>query len=137
MSAPSVGLVRAVVYGAIGLTLFHFTDNAVNIDDYPKAGWQPDWFAALVVAGWFIWTAVGIYAVRLYEQGRFRGANTALIIYGYLVASSIGHFLYGSPSELETHSAISVFVDIAAGLVVIGVGVWSVLARRSAAAPTG
>jgi hypothetical protein len=122
------------VFGAVALTLFHFTDNAVNVEDYPEAGWQPGWFAAVVVVAWFVWTAVGVYAVRLYEQGRFRAAHAALVIYGYLVASSLAHFFYGSPSELPTHSAISVFVDVAAGLAVIAVAVWSMLARRARAA---
>ena len=106
-------------------------DNAINVDDYPKAGWQPDWFPAVVVVGWFLYTAVGIAGYRLYEQGRYQQANVGLIIYGFLVSSSLGHFLYGSPSELSTHGVISVFVDVAAGATVIAVAVWSILARRA------
>ena len=134
-SPPSVATVRWVVYGTIAVTLYHFTDNAVNIDDYPKAGWQPDWFQWVVVAGWVLYTAVGVYGVRLYREGRFGAAHAALIVYGYLVLSSLGHFFYGSPSELSTHGVISVFVDAFAGSVVIGVAIWSMLARRRAVAP--
>jgi ammonia channel protein AmtB len=131
---PSASTVRWVVLGTIAVSLFHFTDNAVNVDTYPKAGWQPDWFDVVVAVAWFVYTAVGIVGYRLYERGRFGAAHACLLIYGYLVFSSLGHFLYGSPSELTTRGLVSVFVDVAAGSLVIAVAVWSLLARR--AAPT-
>ena len=120
--------------GTIALMLFHFTDNAVNVDTYPKAGWQPDWFEWVVAGAWFAWTAVGVAAVWLYARQRFREAHVGLLIYGFLVISSLGHFLYGSPSELTTRAVISVFVDATAGAVVIAVALWSILARRKSGA---
>ena len=132
-NAPSASLVRGVVLATIAVTLFHFTDNAINVDDYPKAGWQPQWFDVVVVVSWFLYTAVGVAGWRLYEQGRFGGAHVGLLLYGLLVISSLGHFIYGSPDELTTHGLISVFVDVAAGSAVIAVAVWSILARRSPA----
>jgi hypothetical protein len=130
---PSPSLVRWAVFGTIALTLFHFTDNAVNIDTYPEAGWQPDWFEFVVVAAWFAYTAVGVAGYRLYREGRFGAAHVCLLFYGYLVLSSIGHFLYGSPDELTTRGLISVFVDVAAGSVVIAIAGWSILAGRTRA----
>lgn len=130
---PSAATVRWVVLATIAVSLFHFTDNAVNVDTYPKAGWQPDWFDAVVVAGWFIYTAVGVAGWRLYERGRFGAAHVWLILYGYLIASSLGHFLYGSPDEFTTRGLISVFVDVAAGLTVIAITLRSILARRAVA----
>jgi hypothetical protein len=132
---PSVSTVRWVVFGTIAVSLFHFTDNAVNVDTYPKAGWQPDWFEYLVVVGWLLYTAVGLAGYRLYERGRFRAAHVCLLIYGYLIASSLGHFLYGSPDELTTRGLISVFVDVAAGLAVMAVALRSILSRRAHAPP--
>jgi hypothetical protein len=128
---PAATTVRWVVLGTIAVSLFHFTDNAINVDTYPKASWQPDWFPAVVVIGWILYTAVGVAGWRLYEGGRFRAANACLLIYGYLIAGSLGHFLYGSPDELTTRGLISVFVDVAAGLTVMAVGLWSILARRA------
>ena len=130
---PSVSTVRLVVFATIGVSLFHFTDNAVNVETYPKAGWQPDWFEYLVVVGWLLYTAVGVVGYRLYQRGRFGAAHACLLIYGYLIASSLGHFLYGSPDELTTRGLISVFVDVAAGLTVMAVAVWSILERRAGA----
>lgn len=128
---PSVSLVRFVVFGTILVSLFHFTDNAVNIDTYPKAGWQPSWFNVVVVVGWFLYTAVGIAGYRLYRAGRFRQAHVGLALYGLLILSSLGHFIYGSPSELTTRGVISVFVDVTAGSIVVLVALWSMLARRA------
>jgi len=121
---------RWVVFATIAVTLFHFTDNAVNVDTYPKAGWQPDWFGAVVVAAWLLYTAVGVAGYLAYRRGDLRLAHGLLLAYGYLVLSSLGHFIYGSPSELTTRGVISVFVDVAAGSVVVAVAVWSMLARR-------
>ena len=135
ISPPSASTVRWVVTVTILVTLFHFTDNAINVDAYPKAGWQPSWFEWVVAVGWVVYTAVGVAGVVLYRRGRFRAAHTCLLVYGYLVLSSLGHFLYGSPSELTTRGLISVFVDAAAGSVVIAVALWSLLARRSRPAP--
>jgi hypothetical protein len=134
MRPPSVSLVRWLVFGTIAVSLFHFTDNAVNVDTYPKAGWQPAWFDVVVVIAWFLYTAVGVAAYRLYRQGRFRQAHVGLVLYGFLIASSLGHFFYGSPSELTTRAVISVFVDVAAGSLVIAVAAWSMLARQRASA---
>jgi hypothetical protein len=130
LSPPSAATVRAVVFTTIALSLFHFTDNAVNVDTYPKASWQPDWFDVVVVVAWALYTAVGVAAVWLYGRERFRAAHVGLVIYGYLVLSSLGHFLYGSPSELTTRGLVSVLVDAAAGAVVIAVALWSTVARR-------
>jgi hypothetical protein len=133
---PSVATVRWVVLVTIAVSLFHFTDNAINVDDYPKAGWQPGWFDAVVVFGWILYTIVGVAGYRLYAQGRLREAHAGLLLYGFLIASSLGHFIYGSPSELTTRGVVSVFVDVAAGLTVIGVAVWSIAARRASAPST-
>jgi CHASE2 domain-containing sensor protein len=123
-----------VVFGAMALTVIHFTDNAVNVDDYPKAGWQPDWFEWVVVAGWFLYSAIGAAGYRFYRDGRYQAAHVSLIVYGLAVASSLAHFLYGSPADLPAFSAVSVFVDFVAGLAVIGVALWSRVARRPARA---
>jgi hypothetical protein len=137
MRAPASAAVRWIVIGTIALTLFHFTDNAVNIDSYPKAGWQPGWFDWVVAAAWVLYTAVGVAGLVLYQRARFRAAHACLVIYGLLVVSSLGHFLYGSPDELTTRGLISVLVDAVAGSVVVAVALWSILARqRLAAAPT-
>lgn len=131
-SAPSAATIRWAVFATAAVSLFHFTDNTVNIGTYPKAGWQPEWFGVVVAGAWLLYTAVGIAGYRLYRRGSMRGAHIALMAYGALVISSLGHFLLGSPADLTTRAVISVFVDAAAGSIVIAVAVWSVLARARA-----
>jgi hypothetical protein len=133
--APSASTVRWVVLGTIAVTLFHFTDNAVNVDTYPEAGWQPGWFEWIVAGGWVLYTGVGVAGLVLYGRERFRAAHACLIVYGYLIVSSLGHFIYGSPDELTTRGLVSVFVDVAAGSLVIAVVLWSILARRRSRQP--
>src|SRR5829696_1701366 len=97
---PSVATVRAVVAVTIVLTLFHFTDNAVAIDSYPKASWQPDWFVWVVAASWPLFTPAGVLGYRHYRDGRYSKAHPLLVFYAYAGLVSLGHFAYGGPDEL-------------------------------------
>jgi hypothetical protein len=137
MRPPSVATVRNVVVASIVLTAFHFTDNAVSIDTYPKADWQPDWFVWVVALSWPVFTAFGVLGYRWYRDGRYSRAHPALIVYSYTGLVSLGHFLYGSPSELTTRGVVSVLLDVVAGSVVLAVTLRSILARRRGPAPSG
>jgi hypothetical protein len=127
---PSVATVRAVVAATVVLTLFHFTDNAVAIDSYPKPSWQPDWFVWVVVASWPLFTAAGVLGYRAYRDGRYSTAHPLLLFYSYAGLVSLGHFLYGGPDELTTRGLVSMLVDAVAGSAVLAVAIWSIVARR-------
>ena len=130
-SAPSTRTIGIVIAVTAALTLFHFTDNAVNLETYPGPSWQPDWFEWVVVASWPIYTVIGIAAYLSYRGDRFPLANVLLVAYSFVGLVSIGHFFTASPAELTTRGAISVFVDITAGSVVLAIAIWSILARRA------
>jgi hypothetical protein len=130
MQPPSTKTVGLVVAVTAVLTLFHFTDNAVNLDTYPGPAWQPDWFEWVVVLAWPIYLTLGIVGYLRYRDGRFPSADAFLVAYSFIGLVSIGHFFYASPDELTTRGAISVFVDIVAGSIVLAVALWSILARR-------
>ena len=134
MRPPSVSTVRNVVIATAALTLFHFTDNTVSIDTYPAASWQPDWFEWVVAASWPLFTALGVAGVRFYGRGEFGKAHACLFFYSYTGLISLGHFAYGGPDELTTRGIVSVLIDAAAGVTVLAVAVWSILARRRGAA---
>lgn len=125
---------RAVVATTIVLTLFHFADNTIAIDSYPKASWQPDWFVWVVPLSWLLFTAVGVIGYRRYRDGRYSQAHPLLILYSYSGLVSLGHFLYGGPDELTARGVASVLVDAVAGSAVLFVAIWSIVARRSARA---
>ena len=131
---PSVTTVRNAVIATVVVTLFHFTDNFVSIDTYPAPSWQPAWFEWVVLASWPVFTAVGVAGYRFYRRGQFHRAHVALVAYSYTGLVSLGHFLYGGPSELTTRGLVSVLVDVTAGSVVLAMALCSIIARRGATA---
>ena len=131
MQPPSTRVVRFVVAASIAVTAFHFTDNAVSIEDYP----QPDWITEAVVwIAWPLFSAVGVAAYLLYRDGKFPLASWVLLAYAFAGISSLGHFLSGSPDEFTTRGVVSIFADGLAGVAVLTVALWSFNARRLAEA---
>jgi hypothetical protein len=130
MRPPSVSTVRNVVMASVVLTLFHFTDNFINIDTYPKAGWQPGWFDVVVVVAWLAFSAVGVAGYRLYRRGDYAKAHPLLLFYAYAGLSSLGHFAYGSPDDFTTRALVSIATDGVAGTAVLLVTLRSMLAGR-------
>jgi hypothetical protein len=134
MRPPSERSVGVVVGATIVLTAFHFTDNIVNVDTYPRQDWISG--SAIQIAGlifWPVFAAIGVLAYRLYRRGRFPLANWLLVAFSYIGLVSLGHFTAGSPDEMTARGLISVIVDVTAGFTVLGVALWSMLARRGKA----
>ena len=137
MRPPSERTVCLVVAATIVLTAFHFTDNIVNVDTYPRQEWLSGTtiqVAALIF--WPVFAGIGVAGYLLYRRGRFPLANWLLVAFSYLGLVSIGHFTAGSPDELTSRGLISVVIDGVMGFAVLGVALWSMLARRGAAAPS-
>jgi hypothetical protein len=127
-----------VVGATIVLTAFHFTDNIVNVDTYPRQDWLSA--TAIQVAGLIFWPVVssfGIAGYLLYRRGNYELAHPFLIAFSFLGLVSLAHFMAGSPDDLPTRGLISVLIDGVAGITTLGVAVWSILARRRGAAPEG
>jgi hypothetical protein len=135
MRPPSAKTVGIVVGATIVLTAFHFTDNIVNVDTYPRQDWISA--TAIQVGGlvfWPLFASFGVAGYLLYRRGRFPLAHAFLVAFSYLGLVSLGHFTAGSPDELTTRGLISVLIDCVAGFTVLGVALWSILARRRVAA---
>jgi hypothetical protein len=131
LEPPSNSVVRFVVAASIVITAFHFTDNAVSIEDYPQPGWITE---AVVFIAWPLFSAAGVAAYLLYRDGKFPLANWFLLAYAFAGISSLGHFLSGSPDEFTTRGLISILADGTAGLTVLSVAIWSFMARQPAQA---
>jgi hypothetical protein len=127
MRRPSANVVRFVVAASIVVTAFHFTDNAVSIEDYPQPSWITE---AVVVISWPIYSAVGVAAYFLYRDGKFPLASWLLLAYAFTGISSLGHFLSGSPGEFTTRGLISIFMDGLVGITVLTVALWSFHSRQ-------
>jgi hypothetical protein len=133
---PSVKTVGLVVGATIALTAFHFTDNIVNIDTYPRQDWISATF--IQVSGLIFWpvvAAAGIFGYVLYRRGEFSRAHVFLVAFSSLGLISLGHFTAGSPDELTTRGLISVLIDGFCGIAVLGVALRSILSRRGSAQP--
>ena len=135
MRPPSTRIVGVVVGATIVLTAFHFTDNIVNVDTYPR----PDELSgtAIQVAGlifWPVFAAFGVIGYLNYRRGEISLAHGFLLAFSFLGLVSLGHFTSGSPDELTTRGLVSVIIDGIAGFAVLGTVAWSVLARRRAPA---
>lgn len=135
MHPPSARTVGIVVGATIALTAFHFTDNIVNVDTYPR----PEQLSggAIQIAGLIFWPAmagIGVAGALAYRRGNFALAHPFLIAFSFLGLISLLHFTSASPGDLTTRGLISVLIDGVAGFAVVGVALWSILARRGAVA---
>lgn len=127
-SPPSVTTVRNAVFAAVVLTLFHFSDNALNLESYPGASWQPAWFEFVIGAGWPLFTAIGLRAWWLYRAGRVRMAGSWLLAYSSVGFVTLAHFAYGGPGDFTTRALISIAIDAVAGAVILVLAVRTIRA---------
>lgn len=131
MRPPSSRTVGIVVAATLGLTAFHFTDNIVNVGQYPR----PDALSgeAIQIAGLIFWPAmaiIGVMGYRAYRRGNLGLAHPFLIAFSSLGLISLLHFTSASPDELTTRGLVSVIIDGIVGFAVLGAALWSVLAHR-------
>jgi hypothetical protein len=132
MRPPSVRTVGLVVGATILLTAFHFTDNIVNVDTYPRQDAISG--ATIQIAGlifWPLFASFGVIGYLLYSRERIQLAHAYLFAFSFLGLVSLGHFTAASPAELTTRGLISVTIDGIAGFTVLGMTIWSILARRA------
>ncbi len=127
-----------LIVAGIVSTGIHFTDNAIFIEGYP----QRDYITVpLIVVTWIAWTASAIVGYRLYRRDeRSQLAHVLLLVYAYAGLSTLGHYLYGSPSELPLWRNVSIVADGVVGFSILAFTVWSVLRnvrRRPATASAG
>lgn len=132
MRPPSNRTVGIAVGALIALTLFHFTDNFVNVEDYPRSDWQSENFIRIgALITWPLFAAFGLIGYRDYKRGRFPRAHIFLVACSYLGLVSLLHFTAASPDELTTRGLVSVVIDGTVGTALLGVTVWSIVARRA------
>ncbi|HEX2030796.1 MAG TPA: hypothetical protein VHL78_05270 [Actinomycetota bacterium] len=130
---PRRRILRGLLAASILVTAIHFADNAIFIEDYP----QPDYITVpLIVATWIGWTAAAIGAYVLYRRDeRSWVAHALLLVYAYAGLSTLGHYLYGSPSELPLWRNVSIVADGVAGFSILAFTLWSAVRGRRRPAP--
>ena len=123
----ALGWILAV---AVVVSLVHYTDNYVNYDDFPQATTGPNPSASVVLPAWFAFTAAGLAGYLLFRRGPSDLA--LLLLAGYAVSGliGIGHYLVPGATSMPWWRQLSVGLDFASGVAVIGFAIWASRARR-------
>jgi hypothetical protein len=125
---PSERVVRTAVIASLLSTIVHYTDNYLNLEDYP----QPHWIDhAVVPTAWVLLTAIGLLGYVLYRRERFVPAALCLIVYSYTGISSLFHYRYGPLSAFSPKMHAGIWFDGVTGAAVLAVAVWMLVAARS------
>ena len=127
-----LALLRWILAFGIVSTGLHFTHNFVAIDQYPDDLISGAVVQVAIVLFWPLFTAVALYAYRLYSQERYREAHPLLLAYSFFALTTLGHFLDGSP-DIAPFWFATIFTDALAGIAVLAFVAWSM--RVTAAAP--
>jgi hypothetical protein len=108
-------------------TAIHFTDNYLDIEQYP----EPDWITpSSVYVSWIVWTAIGITGYSLYARQRYWLSYLCLVVYSFCGLDSLGHYLYGAMSEFSPKMHLFIAADGLAGFAILGFTLWSSLILR-------
>src|SRR3712207_9397681 len=91
-------VLKWILGAAIVSTALHFTHNFVRVEDYPSSGPITDTVVQVaIVVSWPLFTALALYAYRLYAAGRLHAAHIALAVYSFFPMTTLGHFTSGTP----------------------------------------
>jgi hypothetical protein len=127
-----LALLRWILTFGIVSTALHFTHNFVEIDRYPDDLVSGTVVQVAIVLSWPLFTALALYAYRLYSQHRYREAHPLLLGYSFFAITALGHFLDGSP-DIAPFWYATIFTDALAGLAVLAFTVSSMRSVRARA----
>jgi hypothetical protein len=121
-------VLRVLIAATIVSTAVHFTHNVVEIESYPSDPISDEVIQVAAVISWPLYTAIAIYAYRLYTRRRFKLAHPLLAAYGLFAMTSLGHFLNGVP-DVPAFWLGTVFTDILGGASVLAFAISSMRSR--------
>jgi hypothetical protein len=128
-----LSLLKWILGFGILSTGLHFTHNFVAIDQYPDDLVSGTVVQVAIVVFWPLFTALAVYAYRLYAQHRYREAHPLLLAYSFFALTTLGHFVDGKPDIAPLWFA-TIFTDALAGLAVLA---FTISSMRAPAARTG
>jgi hypothetical protein len=124
---PSARVVTVVLGAALLSSIVHYTDNFVNIEDYP----QPHWINHVVIpAAWIILTGIGAAGLLSFRHERYGLAGLFLLVYSYTGLSSLAHYSFGPLSEFNAKMHIGIWLDGLTGAAVLVLALVLLLRRR-------
>jgi hypothetical protein len=119
-----LSILRWILGFGIFTTGLHFTHNFVAIDQYPDDLVSGSVVRVAILLFWPLFTALALYAYRLYAQGRLREAHPLLLGYAFFALTTLGHFLDGTP-DIAPFWFATIFTDALAGAAVLAFTLWS------------
>lgn len=128
MKQPSLSVVRGTLTASVASTAVHYTDNYINIDEYP----QPDYINhEMIVVVWILLTLLGVAGYLFFRDEKRVPAGIYLLLYSYTGLSSLGHFAFGSMGEFSTRMHLTIWLDGLTGAAVAICAVWVLIASPS------
>jgi hypothetical protein len=118
-------VLKAILAFAVLSTLLHNAHNTIEVDQYPTRWVSDSVIQVAAVITWPIFSAIGLYAYRLYRRRRFPRAQFVLTLYAVYCMSTLLHFTQG-PVHLPPFWYGTIFTDGLAGLSVLAFAIWSV-----------
>lgn len=126
-----LSLLRWILAFGIVSTGLHFAHNFVAIDQYPDDLVSGTVVQVAIVLFWPSFTALALYAYRLYSQRGYRDAHPLLLAYSFFPLTTLGHFLDGSP-DIAPFWFATILTDALAGIAVLAFTIWSIRSPVSA-----
>src|SRR5215213_7118155 len=127
-----VRVLRVTLLVAVVVSVVHYTDNYVNIDDYPRASTLPNPDALTILIAWFVFTGAGLAGYLLFRRGPSTWSLILLAVYSGSGLIGIGHFLVPGALDMPWWRQLHVGLDIAAGVAVLAFVVSAERGRRPA-----
>ena len=128
---PDLSLARATrtLHGLLALAILvsivHYTDNFLNIGQYPRSATLPNPPSWVIPAAWLLFTSAGLAGARLFAEGRISAACILLAVYSGSGLIGFAHYIYGDTSRLAWWRHVHICSDIACGIAIFAFAMWA------------
>jgi hypothetical protein len=124
---------QVLLVSAFLVSIVHYVDNTVRYDEYAKDAGGPV-TRPVVVIGWFVFTAFGIWGYLQYRQQHWRNAALGIAVYSASGLIGLAHYTAAPPGDFDAFQNVFIILDVALGLALMLFAFWLVLTRHSAPA---
>jgi hypothetical protein len=120
-----------LVWLNLAASVLHFSDNMRHFELYPEPTWISN--PRIVDLLWIVITPLLVAGWWLYSKRHKRIGRAALVAYGALGSTVLGHYFYAGASSMSfrMHALISLEATAAVALVAWVVWDWAVSGSRS------
>jgi hypothetical protein len=124
-------ILDVVFWTALVVSVVHYSDNFLGYDSYPHPDSGLDPSKGVILAAWFVFTALGATGYVLFRRRRIRPAVLFLAAYSGSGLVGIGHYTVGGMTDAVWWRQAHVAADILLGTAMLAFAVWAALTLRS------